>query len=695
MVKQVFGPKGRFGLKDGISTIELLVAMTVLSTAALGVFGILSNTETQLLESRNDFTAQQSEEALGTFVYDEFISYDPDIAASGLTASKSEQTYPNGQVPNADLRYRSLMGNEARYGATGVLAKCRLASATNESIGTVSFASDCVTVPEGASDNETIAEVMNDLLLAGIPISFGIENVGSLCSVSTPIASALTAAGQTAVMSVDNPDCLNSPVTGQPAADAELILPRFVVYSGVDANRFNTSLIERPTGKSVGMALTGPSAISVASGVSTADTNFLLSSLADDDTGLVSFTTTLAGVELSISNAAGATITGNNTNNLTLTGTIGQLKDAIRNFFYQSPDGYFGDDSVSVVARSGPLRSALSVPVDIAPNCGNQQNGTATRFDLGYVDNSTGVPFFDESTASFITTVSVFDDASPTHFYGYCKPGQYLYEYVDETRTNSCGSSTVVIDGITYQPNSPRLMQDPDNTSWAINRAINVFLYEESDNLTENRYALQVMLDAYPGTCNTGSTSNSLADSRSTGIAMRNEDFKALTEPDPFYPDSKVRTGSQSEKDDRRCHMGFRISNIEDNRNLDNQSDLHTFTDDPGEYTAVIGDDNSLVAAASWRDPIDGVVIPLRVAGSSPNSLFRRELRDYNSDLAFGNDDPIFELLFYDTLDAWNIRSLDPVTNTIVFRRFAFVEGNADQTQAIRLNISQSRRCGT
>ena len=93
MVKQVFD------LKDGISTVELLVAMTILSTAALGVFGILSNTETQLLESRNDFTAQQSEEALGTFVYDEFISYDPDDPATGLTAAKIEQIYPNSQVP--------------------------------------------------------------------------------------------------------------------------------------------------------------------------------------------------------------------------------------------------------------------------------------------------------------------------------------------------------------------------------------------------------------------------------------------------------------------------------------------------------------------------------------------------------------------------------------------------------------------
>ena len=143
--------------------------------------------------------------------------------------------------------------------------------------------------------------------------------------------------------------------------------------------------------------------------------------------------------------------------------------------------------------------------------------------------------------------------------------------------------------------------------------------------------------------------------------------------------------------------MSFRLSNIESGRNLDDRDDLHTFTDDPGEYTAVIGDDNTLVARASWRDPIDGVVVPLRIIGDQPGVEFRRELADYDLDGDPNNapNDPTFELLFYDTLDAWNIRSLDPVTNEIVFRRFEFVEGNENQTQAIRLNISQSRRCGS
>ena len=68
MLRQVFG------MRAGISTIELLVAMTVLSTAAIGVFSVLSTTETQLLSSRNDLNSQQSEDALGAYLYEEFIT---------------------------------------------------------------------------------------------------------------------------------------------------------------------------------------------------------------------------------------------------------------------------------------------------------------------------------------------------------------------------------------------------------------------------------------------------------------------------------------------------------------------------------------------------------------------------------------------------------------------------------------------
>ena len=665
--------------KAGVSTIELLVAMTVLSVAAIGVFSVLSTTETQLLSSRNDFTFQQSEDALGAYLYEEFISYDPDSPSTGLIDSKTEEVYLRADFPNTELRYRSLMGNQTRYAAGATNARCRLDTGTNEIDGTVSFAADCATVPAGAADNDTIAEVMNELLLAGIPVSFGVENVGSLCSVSTPMDTALTGDGEIAVMQVDDPSCLNSQLTGQPAADSELILPRFVVYSGVDANRYNTSLIERPTGKSVGIALTGPASMSPQSGVATAETGFVLSSLSDDDTGVLTFSSPLIGTEISISDAEGASLADNNTGSLTLTGTFGQLKEAIGNLFYKSPDGYFGSDTLSAVIRSGSLRSALSVPIDITPNCGGQLNGTATRLDLGYVDRSTPTAFFDETTATFITTVSVFDNSSPTHFYGYCRPNSHRYDYSTQAKeTGNMCDATSTHDGVTYQKYSSRLMVD-NGTAWNINSAINVFLYEESDSMTQDRYALFFILDGYPGICDSGTAPTTLAASRSSGNAMKNSDFKALNLDDSLWPNSSI-----PDNDDRRCRLAFRLSNIEPGRDLDDLTDLHTFTDDPDEYTGVIGSDGQLSAQASWQVPIDGVVVPLRVTGTTPPV----ELRDYS----FGN--PIFELVFWDTLNAWNIRALNTTTNNIAFRRIPFAPGNSNQTQAIRININQSRRCG-
>ncbi len=674
MLRQVFG------MRAGISTIELLVAMTVLSTAAIGVFSVLSTTETQLLSSRNDLNSQQSEEALGAYLYEEFISYDPDAPSSGLTDSKTEQVYLRADFPDTELRYRSLMGNQTRYAADATTAKCRLNAGTDEINGTVRFAADCVTVPEGAADNDTIAEVMNELLLAGIPVSFGVENVGSLCSVSTPMDSAETGPGDIAVMTVDDPACLNSQLSGQPATDSELILPRFVVYSGFDANRYNTSLIERPTGKSVGIALTGPTSMTAQSGVSSAETGFALSSLSDDDTGVLTFSSSLMGVEISISDGEGATVTGNDSGSVTLTGTFGQLKEAIGNLFYKSPEGYFGSDTLIAVIRSGSLRSALSVPIDVTPNCGGQLNGTATRLDLGYVDRSTPTTYFDETTATFITTVSVFDNSSPTHFYGYCRPNSHRYDYVTQDReTGNMCNATSTHDSITYQKYSSRLMTYDNGSAWNINSAINVFLYEESDSMTQDRYALFFVLDGYPGICDSGTAPTTLAQSRSSGNAMKNSDFKDLNLDDSLWPNDDIPDNS-----DRRCRLAFRLSNIEPGRDLDDLDDLHTFTDDPDEYTGVIGDDGQLTAQASWQVPIDGVVVPLRVTGTTPPV----ELRDYS----FGN--PIFELVFWDTLNAWNIRALDPDTNTISFRRIPFAPGTSDQTQAIRININQSRRCG-
>ena len=56
-------------------------------------------------------------------------------------------------------------------------------------------------------------------------------------------------------------------------------------------------------------------------------------------------------------------------------------------------------------------------------------------------------------------------------------------------------------------------------------------------------------------------------------------------------------------------------------------------------------------------------MIPLRIDNTTQSPV---RLQDYN----YG--DPIFELIWWDTLDAWNIRALNTMTDTIEFRRTEF-----------------------
>ena len=160
---------------------------------------------------------------------------------------------------------------------------------------------------------------------------------------------------------------------------------------------------------------------------------------------------------------------------------------------------------------------------------------------------------------------------------------------------------------------------------------------------------------------------------------MTNANFKGLGLAESIWPNGSIPNNS-----DRQCRVTFQLSNIEPGRNLNDTGDLYTFTDDPGEYTGVIGTDRRLLAHASWKTPIDGLVIPLRIDNTTQSPV---RLQDYT----YG--DPIFELIWWDTLDAWNIRALNTMTDTIEFRRTEFSSPPAGENQAIRLNISQSRSC--
>ena len=80
----------------------------------------------------------------------------------------------------------------------------------------------------------SIAQNINDVLATAATIVFGVEDAGGRCTASTAIDLAIVGTGNVAVLTVDDPECLNSPLLSDVAAGSEIIFPRFVVYSAVN-----------------------------------------------------------------------------------------------------------------------------------------------------------------------------------------------------------------------------------------------------------------------------------------------------------------------------------------------------------------------------------------------------------------------------------------------------------------------------
>ena len=539
---------------EAASLVEILMAVSLMAITAIGVFQVMAFTETQLIQSRNDLESRKGEAQALSYVYDDFLE-------TQIADSLTPALYDNDSVAVEDLRVVTVFGRQSRSQSGLTVAKCRPIGTTSETVGTVSFPANCVVTPEGGGTTKTIAQNINDVIAAGATVVFGVENAGGRCTASTPIASTQLVAGATSILTVDDPECLNSPLPSDVPAGSEIIFPRFVVYSAEKPEEFHASLIESAAADVPGFALTGPPSITVRSAINTNVDEFILTANTDNESGSVTFASNLAGTSLSIVNPNGATVTGDNTSSVTITGTLRQLRRAIRNLFYLSADGFFGDDNLTVTARSGPASRELVVPVDVRPNCGDQAVGTATRFDLGSVD---GMGTFNEDNATFFTSVSVWDNSSPTHFYGYCRPGEYQYQYTTQTRPGN--SSCTTVDGITYQDFSSRLMTYDNGTPWNASRAINIMLYEDSDDFTDDRFSLMVVLDGYTGLCATGSEPSGLdgpSGSRATGRALSNQAFKDLNLDDSLWPQSEIG-GFNYWRGQRRCAWpsGFRTSSL-------------------------------------------------------------------------------------------------------------------------------------
>ncbi len=177
----VTGPRA---VLEAASLVEILMAVSLMAITALGVFQIMAFTETQLIQSRNELGTRKGEAQALSYVYDDFLE-------SRLADNLTPTLYDNDTVSQQDLRIATVLGAQSRYQAGLSAAKCTTTTLTNETIGTVSFASDCVLTPEGGGTTQTLAQNINDVIAAGATVVFAVENAGGRCTASTAIDSAL------------------------------------------------------------------------------------------------------------------------------------------------------------------------------------------------------------------------------------------------------------------------------------------------------------------------------------------------------------------------------------------------------------------------------------------------------------------------------------------------------------------------
>lgn len=156
---------------EGISLVELLVAVAILSTISVATIQLIGTTDKELLQSQGERKSQQTDEAITSFIYDDF-------QAGKLVQSANPTAYENTTMPEdlqrgPGLTVVSMLGNDSRY--NGVVPKCRLLADTSTSSPTFQFASDCA-----QRGNKSIGVLMIEMIAIGARITLAIEGAARL-----------------------------------------------------------------------------------------------------------------------------------------------------------------------------------------------------------------------------------------------------------------------------------------------------------------------------------------------------------------------------------------------------------------------------------------------------------------------------------------------------------------------------------
>ena len=622
----------KFG-RSGFSTIELLVALSLFAVVSVAAIQFVTQNETSLLKGRNELTAQQKNAAIASFIYDDFRR---DLLSDSVQAP----VYRNSAMPQdlqdaPPLIVGTIFGNGSRY--DGTEAKCKLAAYTDIANKLVFFDGGCKTVV-----GRTIAQNIDAALRQGAKITFAIEGGGGRCTLSEPLN--ISSRSSYVRVFVDDPSCLaqGSNPSQNIQTGKQIIFPRYVVYSRDNPASFYTSMIEPIDKSAPGLTIEMPPLFTSISSVLTALKDIGVYALDTASQLSLEINTSHPTNRLRFASVpSGVTITGDNSSKVTFQGSSTQVASLLSNLQYQSDNGFFGDDILTLNARAGAISRTASSTIKVTANCGGVANGTATRFDLGRYD--VGSDTFNVN--EFVTTVSVWSDLYPQDYYGYCGPDKSQSgRYVKFDRKDGVPS---------YYPDDPfpctrPYASDANTPGKYINysprnrdekpESITVFLHEQHTLNTVDRFSLFFIFD-----------------------------------------DNDITGG----------HAKFQLNNIEPNRNLTSFADKFTFADDPHEYRpSTIRHTGTLISRPNWNRSHDGLVLPLRVPSNGKrNGLY--ELEFYNQDPdGDGDVNPRLEMMAYDNITKWNIRAVNESGIGVSYRQF-----NLRNNPDIQMRINESQRC--
>lgn len=154
---------------EGLSLVELLMAMTLLALISMAGLKIMQLSDSSFSEGQTQLTIQQKNQVITASINDDFKSQ---LLAEQTTIA----TYENMAMP-ADLRGDHILNLTTIFGNGSRLAfaapKCVLVNQAEPTLGYFTFAADCHMI-----GSKTIASLINIPLDAGAKIAFAIDGAG-------------------------------------------------------------------------------------------------------------------------------------------------------------------------------------------------------------------------------------------------------------------------------------------------------------------------------------------------------------------------------------------------------------------------------------------------------------------------------------------------------------------------------------